>query len=96
MAKNVITYKYTYILPKNVAHPLTCDLLSKIKNVLLLQVDDHCVLEFAALTLSELAREPSGCGQLVSANILGVLLDRMENCPDPDVQNNCLHVGSSV
>lgn len=61
-----------------------------------LKVEDYCVLEFAALALSELAKEPSGCGQLVSANILGVLFDRMKKCPDPDVQYNCLLVSIAI
>lgn len=52
------------------------------------------VLEFASLVLAELTREPLGCEQLVSANILGTLLSRMKNNPDPDVQKNCLQVRS--
>lgn len=57
-----------------------------------LQIEDVFVLEFASLVLSELTREPIGCEQLVSANILSSLFSRMKNSLDPDVQKNCLQV----
>lgn len=56
------------------------------------QSEDVFVLEFASLVLSELTREPLGCEQLISANILGSLFSRMKNSLDPDVQKNCLQV----
>lgn len=55
-------------------------------------MEDVFVLEFASLVLSELTREPLGCEQLVSANILSSLFSRMKNSLDPDVQKNCLQV----
>ncbi|CAB3256251.1 unnamed protein product [Arctia plantaginis] len=57
---------------------------------LLVKSEDVFVLEFASLVLAELTREPLGCEQLVSANILGSLFSRMKNSLDPDVQKNCL------
>ena len=55
-------------------------------------MEDVFVLEFASLVLAELTREPLGCEQLVSANILSTLFARMKNSLDPDVQKNCLQV----
>ncbi|KAL4719594.1 hypothetical protein ACJJTC_008781 [Scirpophaga incertulas] len=60
---------------------------------LLVKTEDVFVLEFASLVLSELTREPLGCEQLLSANILNSLCSRMKNSLDPDVQKNCLQVG---
>lgn len=59
-------------------------------------MEDIFVLEFASLVLCELTREPLGCDQLVSANILNTLFNRMKNSTDPDVQNNCLQVFTFV
>lgn len=58
-------------------------------------MEDVFVLEFASLVLAELTREPLGCEQLVSANILSTLFARMKNSLDPDVQKNCLQVNLS-
>lgn len=55
-------------------------------------MEDVFVLEFASLALAELTKEPNGSEQMVEANILGVLFNRMKNSPDPDVQKNCLQV----
>lgn len=66
----------------------------KFDNVIYSQIEDVFVLEFASLVLSELTREPLGCEQLVSANILSSLFSRMKNSLDPDVQKNCLQVKS--
>lgn len=57
-----------------------------------LQFEDVFVLEFASLVLAELTKEPLGCEQLLSANILSTLFARMKNSLDPDVQKNCLQV----
>lgn len=59
----------------------------------LFQMQDVFVLEFASLLLSELTKETGGCEQLLSADIVGVIFNRMKNCPDPDVQINSLQVG---
>lgn len=64
--------------------------------LIILQVEDVFVLEFASLVLSELTREPLGCEQLVTANILSSLFSRMKNSLDPDVQKNCLQVKPSL
>ncbi|XP_014362590.2 armadillo repeat-containing protein 3 [Papilio machaon] len=64
--------------------------------LMLVKVEDIFVLEFASLVLSELTREPLGCDQLVSANILNTLFNRMKNSSDPDVQNNCLQTLSNL
>ncbi|OWR40943.1 uncharacterized protein LOC116778968 [Danaus plexippus] len=63
---------------------------------MLVKVEDVFVLEFASLVLSELTREPLGCEQLVSANILNSLCNRMKNSLDPDVQKNCLQTLSNL
>ncbi|XP_004923880.2 armadillo repeat-containing protein 3 isoform X3 [Bombyx mori] len=63
---------------------------------MLVKVEDVFVLEFASLVLSELTREPLGCEQLVSANILSTLFSRMKNSLDPDVQKNCLQTLSNL
>ncbi|XP_072939253.1 armadillo repeat-containing protein 3 [Epargyreus clarus] len=63
---------------------------------MLVKVEDVFVLEFASLVLSELTREPLGCEQLVSANILNSLCTRMKNSLDPDVQKNCLQTLSNL
>ncbi|XP_039759536.1 uncharacterized protein LOC120633393 [Pararge aegeria] len=60
------------------------------------KIEDVFVLEFASLVLSELTREPLGCEQLVSANILNSLCSRMKNSLDPDVQKNCLQTLSNL
>ncbi|XP_034831831.1 armadillo repeat-containing protein 3 [Maniola hyperantus] len=60
------------------------------------KIEDIFVLEFASLVLSELTREPLGCEQLVSANILSSLCSRMKNSLDPDVQKNCLQTLSNL
>ncbi|XP_049882239.1 uncharacterized protein LOC126378107 [Pectinophora gossypiella] len=62
----------------------------------LAKCEDVFVLEFASLVLSELTKEPEGCEQMISANILGVLCNRMKNSQDPDVQKNCLQTLSNV
>lgn len=59
-------------------------------------MEDVFVLEFASLVLAELTTGANGSAQLVDANILGVLFNRMKNSPDPDVQKNCLQVGIYV
>lgn len=59
-------------------------------------MEDVFVLEFASLVLSELTKEPEGCDQLLSANTIGILFNKMKNCPDPDVQINTLQVGKPV
>ncbi|KPI95148.1 Armadillo repeat-containing protein 3 [Papilio xuthus] len=64
--------------------------------LMLVKVEDIFVLEFASLVLCELTREPLGCDQLVSANILNTLFNRMKNSSDPDVQNNCLQTLSNL
>ncbi|XP_063899764.1 armadillo repeat-containing protein 3 [Helicoverpa armigera] len=69
--------------------------LRKIANMLV-KMEDVFVLEFASLVLSELTREPLGCEQLVSANILSSLFARMKNSLDPDVQKNCLQTLSNL
>ncbi|CAG4977067.1 unnamed protein product [Parnassius apollo] len=69
--------------------------LKKIANMLV-KIEDVFVLEFASLVLSELTKEPLGCEQLVSANILNTLFSRMKNSTDPDVQNNCLQTLSNL
>ncbi|XP_073957467.1 uncharacterized protein isoform X2 [Choristoneura fumiferana] len=63
---------------------------------MLVKIEDVFVLEFASLVLSELTREPLGCEQLVSANILSSLFSRMKNSLDPDVQKNCLQTLSNL
>ncbi|CAK1540320.1 unnamed protein product [Leptosia nina] len=63
---------------------------------MLVKIEDVFVLEFASLVLSELTREPLGCEQLVSANILNSLCNRMKNSLDPDVQKNCLQTLSNL
>ncbi|XP_045496677.1 uncharacterized protein LOC123695020 isoform X3 [Colias croceus] len=63
---------------------------------MLVKIEDVFVLEFASLVLSELTREPLGCEQLVSANILNSLCGRMKNSLDPDVQKNCLQTLSNL
>ncbi|XP_031768976.2 uncharacterized protein LOC113519158 [Galleria mellonella] len=63
---------------------------------MLVKIEDIFVLEFASLVLSELTREPLGCEQLVSANILNTLFSRMKNSLDPDVQKNCLQTLSNL
>ncbi|XP_068626528.1 armadillo repeat-containing protein 3 [Battus philenor] len=63
---------------------------------MLVKIEDTFVLEFASLVLSELTKEPLGCDQLVSANILNTLFNRMKNSTDPDVQNNCLQTLSNL
>ncbi|XP_063616364.1 uncharacterized protein LOC134789689 isoform X2 [Cydia splendana] len=63
---------------------------------ILVKIEDVFVLEFASLVLSELTREPLGCEQLVSANILSSLFSRMKNSLDPDVQKNCLQTLSHL
>ncbi|XP_063395563.1 uncharacterized protein LOC134680367 [Cydia fagiglandana] len=63
---------------------------------MLVKIEDVFVLEFASLVLSELTREPLGCEQLVSANILNSLFSRMKNSLDPDVQKNCLQILSHL
>ncbi|CAH0727621.1 unnamed protein product, partial [Brenthis ino] len=63
---------------------------------MLVKVEDVFVLEFASLVLSELTKEPLGCEQLVSANILNSLCSRMKNSLDPDVQKNCLQTLSNL
>ncbi|XP_026738635.1 uncharacterized protein LOC113501658 [Trichoplusia ni] len=63
---------------------------------MLVKNEDVFVLEFASLVLSELTREPLGCEQLVTANILGSLFSRMKNSLDPDVQKNCLQTLSNI
>ncbi|CAH2102102.1 unnamed protein product [Euphydryas editha] len=63
---------------------------------MLAKMEDVFVLEFASLVLSELTREPLGCEQLVSANILNSLCSRMKNSLDPDVQKNCLQTLSNL
>ncbi|XP_059051140.1 uncharacterized protein LOC131845977 isoform X1 [Achroia grisella] len=63
---------------------------------MLVKIEDIFVLEFASLVLSELTREPLGCEQLVSANILNSLFSRMKNSLDPDVQKNCLQTLSNL
>ncbi|XP_028175545.1 uncharacterized protein LOC114363880 [Ostrinia furnacalis] len=63
---------------------------------MLVKMEDVFVLEFASLVLSELTREPLGCEQLVSANILSSLFSRMKNSLDPDVQKNCLQTLSNL
>ncbi|XP_064071601.1 uncharacterized protein LOC113402135 [Vanessa tameamea] len=63
---------------------------------MLAKMEDIFVLEFASLVLSELTREPLGCEQLVSANILNSLCSRMKNSLDPDVQKNCLQTLSNL
>ncbi|XP_047984691.1 uncharacterized protein LOC125225158 [Leguminivora glycinivorella] len=63
---------------------------------MLVKIEDVFVLEFASLVLSELTREPVGCEQLVSANILSSLFSRMKNSLDPDVQKNCLQTLSNL
>lgn len=55
-------------------------------------MEDVFVLEFASLILSELTKDPNGCQQLLKLYILGVIFNRMKNCPDPDVQFNTLQV----
>ncbi|KAJ8736034.1 hypothetical protein PYW08_006690 [Mythimna loreyi] len=64
--------------------------------LMLVKIEDVFVLEFASLVLSELTREPLGCEQLVSANILSSLFSRMKNSLDPDVQKNCLQTLSNL
>ncbi|XP_050669835.1 uncharacterized protein LOC126968765 [Leptidea sinapis] len=64
--------------------------------LMLVKIEDVFVLEFASLVLSELTREPLGCEQLVSANILNSLCGRMRNSLDPDVQKNCLQTLSNL
>ncbi|XP_063616275.1 armadillo repeat-containing protein 3-like [Cydia splendana] len=63
---------------------------------MLVKIEDVFVLEFASLVLSELTREPLGCKQLLSANILSSLFSRMKNSLDPDVQKNCLQTLSNL
>ncbi|KAM3967861.1 LOW QUALITY PROTEIN: armadillo repeat-containing protein 3 [Aphomia sociella] len=63
---------------------------------MLVKMEDIFVLEFASLVLSELTKEPLGCEQLVSANILSSLFSRMKNSHDPDVQKNCLQTLSNL
>ncbi|KAJ0182268.1 hypothetical protein K1T71_001637 [Dendrolimus kikuchii] len=63
---------------------------------MLVKMEDVFVLEFASLVLAELTREPLGCEQLVSANILSSLFSRMKNSLDPDVQKNCLQTLSNL
>ncbi|KAG6441864.1 uncharacterized protein LOC115448221 [Manduca sexta] len=63
---------------------------------MLVKMEDVFVLEFASLVLSELTKEPLGCEQLVSANILSSLFSRMKNSLDPDVQKNCLQTLSNL
>ncbi|CAH3953396.1 uncharacterized protein LOC123714181 isoform X1 [Pieris brassicae] len=63
---------------------------------MLVKIEDVFVLEFASLVLSELTREPVGCEQLVSCNILNSLCNRMKNSLDPDVQKNCLQTLSNL
>ncbi|XP_060806930.1 uncharacterized protein LOC106129776 [Amyelois transitella] len=59
------------------------------------KMEDVFVLEFSSLVLAELTREPLGCEQLVSANVLAALFGRMKN-HDPDVQRNCLQILSNL
>ncbi|XP_075981283.1 armadillo repeat-containing protein 3-like isoform X2 [Anticarsia gemmatalis] len=64
--------------------------------LMLAKNEDVFVLEFASLVLAELTREPLGCEQLISVNILGSLFSRMKNSLDPDVQKNCLQTLSNL
>ncbi|XP_050554573.1 uncharacterized protein LOC118270080 isoform X1 [Spodoptera frugiperda] len=63
---------------------------------MLVRFEDVFVLEFASLVLAELTKEPLGCEQLLSANILSTLFARMKNSLDPDVQKNCLQTLSNL
>ncbi|XP_026319385.1 uncharacterized protein LOC113229908 [Hyposmocoma kahamanoa] len=59
-------------------------------------MEDIFILEFASLILSEVTKELNGCEQLLAANILSVIFNRMKNCPDPDVQMNSLQIISNL
>ncbi|XP_053611677.1 uncharacterized protein LOC128675920 isoform X2 [Plodia interpunctella] len=62
---------------------------------MMVRIEDVYVLEFSSLVLAELTREPLGCEQLVSANVLGSIFYRMKNI-DPDVQRNCIMILSHL